>query len=140
MVECWANYSTQRPWRGQLRGWEIHEEQILANLTEYIQLQLTSDRVLWNKGETVYTPSLGYKLLEDQQATTSSWSTIWKHKVPPKIKIFLCHAIHKALPILDHLYRKKICPTTCVNGVWMELRMSTTYYGCVLWPNHVGKY
>lgn len=104
-VSALENQDTKLIWRRQLRGWELLEEQTLVGIIKEIKLQKGPDRLIWNKGEGDYTPKRGYMVLEEQNTSTLPWTTIWKQKVPPKVKTFICLAAHNALPTLDYLSR-----------------------------------
>ena len=80
------------------------------------------DRLCWPWDKTgEYTVKTGYKILCEEEdydsASTSNydsvvkfWRSLWKLKVPGKIKHFLWKACSDALPTKSNLHRRKISP------------------------------
>ncbi|XP_060972454.1 uncharacterized protein LOC115717936 [Cannabis sativa] len=76
------------------------------------------DVLIWSHSFTgIYNVKSGYQLavsLAEQDDTASShsmehwWSTFWKMKLPPKVRIFVWKVFHSTLPVAAELYRRHI--------------------------------
>lgn len=91
-----------------------------------------SDMLIWPKEKIgIYTVKLGYKLLCEWQneelnqpqisdTERSFWSSIWKIKVPGKIKHFIWKVCSNSLPTKENLMKRKILQDSmcqrCSNG------------------------
>lgn len=114
MIKAGAEPSIHRLWSRELREWEKMEQQSLVDFLHNIVLQESWDMIIWKKGECAYKPSLGYNLIVESDNNLQSWSLLWKQKVPPKAKLFVWQAIHKALPTLHTLRSRGIISnSTC---------------------------
>lgn len=81
------------------------------------------DRLIWKQGQNVYTPGLGYLVLEDQNTRNSHWQALWKQKVPPEVKIFIWQAIHNVLPTLEFYTKGVFYRKAYANGACMEAKI-----------------
>ncbi|KAM6547612.1 hypothetical protein CsatB_019288 [Cannabis sativa] len=87
-------------------------------LTIPLSLFPHNDVLIWSHSFTgIYNVKSGYQLavsLAEQDDTASSssmehwWSTFWKMKIPPKVRIFVWKVFHSTLPVAAELYRRHI--------------------------------
>ncbi|KAK4434864.1 hypothetical protein Salat_0649300 [Sesamum alatum] len=104
--------------------WDVNKVRSLfspdeASLILSIPLgRATPDSLVWHRsrqGEfTVHSAySLHQQIFDDQRASTShrypedNWYFIWKHDIPPKIKMFLWRMCRKAVPTVSNLKRRR---------------------------------
>ncbi|WOL10644.1 hypothetical protein Cni_G19403 [Canna indica] len=117
-----------------------------------INIPTWHDKWVWHYNTNgAYTVASGYHLSESMSLHLSSstsaipsfrWRSIWKLKVPPRVKVFLWRLMHDCLPLKDGLRHQQIVihDTCCPCASYIQNRLSMfssivawrTTYGAVL--------
>lgn len=97
--ECYRNGEWNVKFRRNFGENELEEWSMFLTNTQGVRLNDEEDNVIWalDESKSFSTRSL-YRFLSFQGAISPWLSTIWKVKVPLKIKIFLWQMRHGKLP------------------------------------------
>lgn len=90
-------------------------------------------RVVLKERDMTYTPSLGYKLLEEDTVPQLNWTSLWKLQTPPNTMLFMWNALHNTLPTLDLLKKRNIVEDkTCKWCLTGDEDSENLFWNCTL--------
>ncbi|KAF4399926.1 hypothetical protein G4B88_021140 [Cannabis sativa] len=116
------HHSTFGQLKHQIKDTQKHANFSQADIDRILTIPLSlfphDDVLVWNHSFTgIYNVKFGYQLVvslaEQEDSTCSSsiehwWSTFWKMKLPPKVRIFVWKIFHTSLLVAADLYRRHI--------------------------------
>lgn len=112
----------------------------LANkiLSTPLVAHVQSDRLIWKAERNgKYSVKNAYRLCVEELIDAShlrrpgNWSSIWKLKVPPKVRNLIWRIFRRCLPMRIRLYYKGVqCPTQCVSCESSHEDMTHLFFAC----------
>ncbi|KAJ3678037.1 hypothetical protein LUZ60_001840 [Juncus effusus] len=109
-LENWENTA----FRGTLSVTAERQLQLLTGHLQDVQMNQTEDQVVWRwENDGRFSIKSAYKIMSNGGLMHKDMQTLWRIKVPPKIKIFVWKAIRNRLPTVDNLQRRGVTTVNC---------------------------
>ena len=140
-----------RGWDQELIWQNFHHEDAEAILRVPLSFRDIHDTMVWSGEKSgVYSVKSGYR--EAQKAWRELnwaecsrgavgrevWKTLWKLKLPNKIKVFGWRACSRILPTRINLSKKRIIADNRVKHARRSRKLKSMHYGIVVWRRTFG--
>lgn len=93
-------------WRRPLRGWELNSLAVLRSVLIQTHFTEVSDKVVWLINNSSFLVKDMYRKLNESSQGSIDWNSLWKIKVPGRIKVFLWKIAKNILPTKSLIYKR----------------------------------